>query len=91
MIVIVNIQKVQYCVIWHSWSQTFTLREKTKTKTMFDFHGWKKRTLLIKNELVLAITFGRTIWDKLPECIFENFINSGVKRWQFQNFLKSQG
>ena len=32
--------------------------------------------------------FGRAIWDKLPECIFENFEITRVKRGQFQNFLK---
>ena len=31
-------------------------------------------------------TFGRAIWDKLPECIFENFEIARVKGGQFQNF-----
>ena len=35
--------------------------------------------------------FGRAIWDKLPECIFENFENDLVKREQFQNFKKKRG
>ena len=35
--------------------------------------------------------FGRAIWDKLPECIFENFEFAWVKRVQFQNFQKSRG
>ena len=35
--------------------------------------------------------FGRAIWDKLPECIFEHFDIARVKRGQFQNFQKSQG
>ena len=35
--------------------------------------------------------FGRAIWDKLSECIFENFESARVKRGQFQNFQKSQG
>ena len=35
--------------------------------------------------------FGRAIWDKLPECIFENFETAGVKRGQFQNVQKPQG
>ena len=30
--------------------------------------------------------FGKAIWDKLPECIFENFEVARVKRGQFQNF-----
>ena len=32
--------------------------------------------------------FGRAIWDKLPECIFEDFEIARVKREQFQNFSK---
>ena len=35
--------------------------------------------------------FGRVIWDKLPEYIFENFEIARVKREQFQNFQKSRG
>ena len=35
--------------------------------------------------------FGRAIWDKLPERIFENFGIARLKRGQFQNFEKSQG
>ena len=35
--------------------------------------------------------FGRTIWDKLPEYIFEHFEIVQVKRVQFQNFQKSRG
>ena len=35
--------------------------------------------------------FGKAIWDKLPECIFENFEIARVKRGQFQNFQKSRG
>ena len=35
--------------------------------------------------------FGREIWDKLLECIFENFEIVRVKRGQFQNFQKSRG
>ena len=35
--------------------------------------------------------FGRAIWDKLPECIFETFEISRVKRGQFQNFQKITG
>ena len=33
--------------------------------------------------------FGRAIWNKLPEWIFENFEIALVKRGQFQNFRKS--
>ena len=29
--------------------------------------------------------FGRAIWDKMPECIFENFEIARVKRGQFRN------
>ena len=32
--------------------------------------------------------FWRAIWDKLPECIFENFEVVRVKRGQFQSFQK---
>ena len=35
--------------------------------------------------------FGRVIWDKLPECIFENFEIARVKRGQFQNFQNLGG
>ena len=35
--------------------------------------------------------FVRAIWDKLPECVFENFEIGRVKRGQFQNFKKSRG
>ena len=35
--------------------------------------------------------FGRAIWDKLPECLFEDFEIALVKWGQFQNFKKSQG
>ena len=34
--------------------------------------------------------FGRLIWDKLPECIFENFETARVKQGQFRNFQKSR-
>ena len=34
---------------------------------------------------------GRTILDKLPECIFENFEIARVKQGQFQIFQKSRG
>ena len=33
--------------------------------------------------------FGRTIYDKLPESIFENFEIARVKQGQFQKFQKS--
>ena len=33
---------------------------------------------------------GWAIWDKLPECIFENFEIARVKRKQFQIFQKSR-
>ena len=32
--------------------------------------------------------FGRTIWDELPECMFENFEIAWVKRGQLQNVHK---
>ena len=34
--------------------------------------------------------FDRAIWDKLPECIFENFEIALVKQGEFQNFQKSR-
>ena len=34
--------------------------------------------------------FGRAIWDKLPESIFENFEIARVTQGQFQNFQKSR-
>ena len=35
--------------------------------------------------------FEKAIWDKLPECIFENLETAQVKRRQFQNVQKSRG
>ena len=35
--------------------------------------------------------FGRAIWDKLPECVFESFQIAQVKRGQLENFQKLQG
>ena len=35
--------------------------------------------------------FGRTIWDKLPQCIIENFEIARVKSMKCQNFQKSRG
>ena len=35
--------------------------------------------------------FGRAIWDKVPEYIFENLGLARVKRGQFQDFQKSRG
>ena len=32
--------------------------------------------------------FGRATWDKLPECIFDNFEIARLKRGQFQSFQK---
>ena len=34
--------------------------------------------------------FVKAIWDKLPECIFENFEIARVKQGQLQNFQKSR-
>ena len=50
------------------------------------FQSRKKKTICTGNYM-----FGRAIWDKLPECIFENFEIAWVKRGQFQNFQKSRG
>ena len=33
--------------------------------------------------------FGKAVYDKLPERIFENFETARVKRGEFQNFQKS--
>ena len=35
--------------------------------------------------------FGREIWDKLLECIFENFDIAQEKRGQSQNFKNHEG
>ena len=35
--------------------------------------------------------FGRAIWDRFSECIFENLEIVWVKQGQFQNFCKSRG
>ena len=35
--------------------------------------------------------FGKAIWDKFPEWIFENFEVARVKRGLFKNFRNSQG
>ena len=34
--------------------------------------------------------FGRAIWEKLSECIFENFETARVKRGQFNNIFKNR-
>ena len=34
--------------------------------------------------------FGKVIWYKLPECIFENIETTPVKPGQYQNFQKLQ-
>ena len=34
---------------------------------------------------------GKAIWDKLPECIFENLEIARVLQRQFQIFQKSRG
>ena len=35
--------------------------------------------------------FGRSIWDKLPDCIFGNFETALVKREQFETFKNHEG
>ena len=35
--------------------------------------------------------FGRAIWDKLPECIFEIFENARVKRGNFKILKNHEG
>ena len=35
--------------------------------------------------------FGRVIWDKVPECIFENFEITGVKQGNFKIFTNHEG
>ena len=35
--------------------------------------------------------FGRAIWDKLSECVFENFEIARVRQGQFQNFQEPRG
>ena len=35
--------------------------------------------------------FGRVIWDKLPECIFESVKIDRVKQGRFENIQKSRG
>ena len=39
-------------------------------------------------KLILVLTCLGAIWDKSPECIFENFEIARVKRREFQNFQK---
>ena len=38
-----------------------------------------------------GMPFRRAIWDKLTECIFENFEITRVKQGQIQSFQKSRG
>ena len=35
--------------------------------------------------------FGRVVWNKLPEAIFQNFEIAREKRGQFQSLKKSRG
>ena len=35
--------------------------------------------------------FGKAIWDKLPECIFENFENARVEEGNFKIVKKHEG
>ena len=35
--------------------------------------------------------FGKAIWNKSPDCVFEIFEIAHGKRGQFQNFQKSRG
>ena len=42
--------------------------------------------ILVKLQATDDQMFGRAIWDKLPECIIENFEIAQVKRKKFQNF-----
>ena len=35
--------------------------------------------------------FGRVIWDKLPECIFESVEIERVKQGRFEDIQKSRG
>ena len=44
------------------------------------------RTICTSNHM-----FGRAVWDKLPEWIFENFEIARVKRGQFQIFKNHEG
>ena len=38
-----------------------------------------------------SVLFGRTIWHRLPECIYVNFEITQVEQEQFQNLQKSWG
>ena len=40
-------------------------------------------TVIFQIICTINCMFGRAIWDKLPECIFENFEIAQVKRVQF--------
>ena len=56
---------------------------------ILDFR-YQKETSFLQRKLVLVITYlGGLFWDKLSECIFENFEIVRVKRGQFQNYQKS--
>ena len=70
--------------------KAIALQEKLNLNRMTIFVGVGNYS----NVIVISTTnymFGTAIWDKLHERIFENFEISRVKRWQFQNFKKSQG
>ena len=49
--------------------------------------------LITINRLISASNhmFGRANWDKLPECIFENFEIARVKQGQFPVFQNHEG
>ena len=52
-------------------------------RTATKFYRRKNRPISTSNHM-----FGRTIWDKLSECIFENFEIAQEKRGQYQTFQK---
>ena len=69
---------------------SFFLRKTLFENTLLNL----KETLKFENLSKLISTsnymFGKSIWDKLPECIFEKFEIGRVKRGQLQNFQKSR-
>ena len=53
-----------------------------------------KETFRINYDFLISTSnhmFGRAIWDKLPERIFENFEIARVKGGKYQTFQKLRG
>ena len=79
-------------LVKNNFTQGFVLRLKANLRYVSPISG--QYYVIFENKYVatqLPSLFGRLIWGKLPECIYESFEIARVKRGQFQNFQKSRG